>query len=430
MKLFGAMDVKDNELRIGGINSKELAREFGTPLYVMDEDLIRNNCRDYFNSFMCEERANRVVFAGKACMNMAMCNIAKEEGLFLDVVSAGELYTAHRAGFPMEKIYFHGNNKTIEEINMGVKFGVGTFIVDNYHELEYLDKIAGDHGVNQKIYIRVTPGIEAHTHEYIQTGQLDSKFGFSTIDDNVIEVINNIKGCKNIILAGLHCHIGSQIFDLKPFEDEVEILLELMNQIYHECGIRLTELDLGGGFGIYYTEGDEPKKTNEYCETILNKVEEVCTRLNYPKPILSIEPGRSIVGNAGTTLYEVGAIKNIKGIRTYASVDGGMSDNIRPALYQAQYEAVVANKVVGEQELVTVAGKCCESGDVLIKDISLTKLEAGDIIATFSTGAYGFSMANNYNRVLIPAMVMIKEGIPRVVSKRQSYEDLIINEVL
>lgn len=430
MKLFGAMDVKDNELRMGGIRAKELAREFGTPLYVMDENLIRNNCRDYFNNFMCEERENRVVFAGKSCMNMAMCNIVKEEGLFLDVVSAGELYTAYKSGFPMEKIYFHGNNKTIEEINMGIKLGVGIFIVDNYHELECLNKIAGEQGIKQSIYIRVTPGIEAHTHEYIQTGQLDSKFGFSTIDNNVIDVINNVKKCENINLIGLHCHIGSQIFDLKPFEDEVEIVLGLMNQIYLECGIRLRELDLGGGFGIYYTEGDEPKSINEYCETIINKVEEVCAQLNYPRPILSIEPGRSIVGNAGTTLYEMGAIKNIKGIRTYASVDGGMSDNIRPALYGADYESVVANRVKGDEELVTVAGKCCESGDVLIKDVSLTKLQAGDIIATFSTGAYGFSMASNYNRLLTPALVMIKDGVPRIVSKRQSYEDLIRNESL
>ncbi|MGL5617391.1 MAG: diaminopimelate decarboxylase [Sarcina sp.] len=431
MKLFGTMNIENNQLTIGGITAEKLAKDFGTPLYVMDENLIRQNCRDYYNNFLCGKVGNKVTYAGKACMSLAMCNIIKEEGLQLDVVSGGELYTAYKAGFPMERIYFHGNNKTYEEIELAVKLGAGIFIVDNYHELNLLNEIAGKYNKKQNIYIRITPGIEAHTHEYIQTGQIDSKFGFTLIDDNISTVIDRIMDLSNINLIGLHSHIGSQIFELKPFEDEVEIMLGLMDKIYKEKGLFLSELDLGGGFGIYYTEGDKPKSTEEYCNTILNKVDEVCERLNFKKPILTIEPGRSVVGNAGLTLYTVGAIKEIPGVRTYVSVNGGMSDNIRPALYEAKYEAVVANRVQSENnETVTIAGKCCESGDVLIHSINLPKLQAGDILSIMSTGAYGYSMANNYNRIGRAAMVMIRDGKARVVSKRESFDDLLSHETI
>lgn len=428
MNLFGAMEIKNNEFYVGGISAKELANQYGTPLYAMDEGLIKKNCRDYFENFMCKERKNRVAFAGKACMNMAICEIVKSEGLYLDVVSGGELYTAYKSDFPMEKIYFHGNNKTFDEIELGVKLGVGTFVVDNYTELEYLDKLAKKYDKIQNIYLRITPGIEAHTHEYIQTGQLDSKFGFALMDNNVIDVVRHTLEFENIKLVGLHSHIGSQIFDLKPFEDEVEIMLELMNNIYKNCGVRLEELDLGGGFGIYYAKGDSPKTTTEYCNAILNKADEVCHRLNYPMPVLSIEPGRSIVGNAGLTLYTVGAIKTVPGIRTYAAIDGGMGDNIRTALYEAEYECLVANRVEGENEDVTIAGKCCESGDIIIKNAYIPKLQTGDILAVLSTGAYGYSMASNYNRIPRPAMIMVENNNSRVVCKRESYEDLIRNE--
>ncbi|WP_297521115.1 diaminopimelate decarboxylase [uncultured Clostridium sp.] len=430
MKMFGAMKVENNELYIGGVSCTELAKTHGTPLYVMDEELVRNNCRDFFNNFKCEARNNRVVYAGKACMTMAMCKIAEEEGLCLDVVSGGELYTAYKSGFPMEKIYFHGNNKTVEEINMGLEYGIGRFMVDNHNELYNIDRIARDKGMVQKIYIRITPGIEAHTHDYIKTGQLDSKFGFPVIGDDIITLMNEVKELKNVELVGLHCHIGSQIFDLEPFEDAAEVMLNLMDNIYRECGIRIHELDLGGGFGVYYTSEDNPRTTKEYCEAILNKVEEVCERLSYPLPLLSIEPGRSLVANAGTSLYEIGAVKTIEGVRTYASTDGGMSDNIRTALYGAKYECCTASRMEGENQVVTIAGKCCESGDVLVNDANITKLETGDILAMMTTGAYGYSMASNYNRMPRPAVVMVQNGLSRVVCKKESFDDMIKNECI
>ena len=335
MKLFGSMKVEGNELYVGGVKASDLSKEYGTPLYVIDEELVRGNCRRYYNAMKCEERGNRVTYAGKAFINMSMCNLVNEENLYLDVVSGGELYTAYKAGFPLERIYFHGNNKSDYEIDLGVRLGIGRFIVDNIHELEVLNSIAQEYGRVQKVYLRITPGVEAHTHEYIKTGQLDSKFGFPVIGDTVYDAIKRAMELEYIELNGLHCHIGSQIFDLEPFEDTTEIMLNLINDIKETLGYEIKELDLGGGFGIYYTEGDKPKEIEEYCSVIINKADEICRKLNMHVPILSIEPGRSIVGNAGLTLYTVGAIKEIPNIRKYVSVDGGMSDNIRPALYSA-----------------------------------------------------------------------------------------------
>ena len=392
MKLFGSMKVEGNELYVGGVKASALSKEYGTPLYVIDEELVRSNCRRYYNAMKCEERGNRVTYAGKAFINMSMCNLVNEENLYLDVVSGGELYTAYKAGFPLERIYFHGNNKSDYEIDLGVRLGIGRFIVDNIHELEVLNSIAQEYGRVQKVYLRITPGVEAHTHEYIKTGQLDSKFGFPVIGDTVYDAIKRAMELEYIELNGLHCHIGSQIFDLEPFEDTTEIMLNLINDIKETLGYEIKELDLGGGFGIYYTEGDKPKEIEEYCSVIINKADEICRKLNMNVPILSIEPGRSIVGNAGLTLYTVGAIKEIPNIRKYVSVDGGMSDNIRPALYSANYESLIANRVFdNSKEIVTVAGKCCESGDVLLNSIEMPRMETGDILAIMSTGAYGHS---------------------------------------
>lgn len=429
MKLFGSMKVEGNELYVGGIKASTLSKEYGTPLYIVDEELVRSNCRRFYNAMKCEERGNRVTYAGKAFINMSMCNLVNEENLYLDVVSGGELYTAYKAGFPLEKIYFHGNNKSNYEIDLGVRLGIGRFIVDNLHELEILNSIAQEYGRIQKVYLRITPGVEAHTHEYIKTGQLDSKFGFPVIGDTVYDVVKRAIELEYIELSGLHCHIGSQIFDLEPFEDTTEIMLNLINDIKNKFGYEIKELDLGGGFGIYYTEGDQPKEIEEYCSVIINKAEEVCKNLNMNIPILSVEPGRSIVGNAGLTLYTVGAIKEIPNIRKYVSVDGGMSDNIRPALYSANYESLIANRVYdNSKEVVTVAGKCCESGDVLLNSIEMPKMETGDILAIMSTGAYGHSMANNYNRIPKAAVVSVNNGNSRVMCKRETYEDLLRNE--
>ena len=429
MKLFGSMKVEGNELYVGGVKASALSKEYGTPLYVIDEELVRSNCRRYYNAMKCEERGNRVTYAGKAFINMSMCNLVNEENLYLDVVSGGELYTAYKAGFPLERIYFHGNNKSDYEIDLGVRLGIGRFIVDNIHELEVLNSIAQEYGRVQKVYLRITPGVEAHTHEYIKTGQLDSKFGFPVIGDTVYDAIKRAMELEYIELNGLHCHIGSQIFDLEPFEDTTEIMLNLINDIKETLGYEIKELDLGGGFGIYYTEGDKPKEIEEYCSVIINKADEICRKLNMNVPILSIEPGRSIVGNAGLTLYTVGAIKEIPNIRKYVSVDGGMSDNIRPALYSANYESLIANRVFdNSKEIVTVAGKCCESGDVLLNSIEMPRMETVDILAIMSTGAYGHSMANNYNRIPKAAVVSVSNGISKVMCKRETYEDLLRNE--
>ncbi|MDU1855130.1 diaminopimelate decarboxylase [Clostridium baratii] len=430
MKLFGTMKTEENSLVVGGIKATKLVEQYGTPLYVMDEEFLRNNCREYYSSFKCGSRGNKVAYAGKAFLTIAMCNLINEEGLYLDVVSGGELYTAYKAGFPLDKVLFHGNNKTLEEIDMGVRLGVGTFVVDNLYEIEQLNQKAKEQDRVQNIYLRITPGIEAHTHEYIKTGQIDSKFGFAPVGDNIINAINRAIKLENVNLRGLHCHIGSQIFEIEPYEEAAEVMIKLMKRIEDKTGYLIEELDLGGGFGIYYSKNDSPKETKEYCEAILNKVDNVCKEVDLKRPILVIEPGRSIVGNTGLTLYTIGSIKNIPSIRKYVSVDGGMTDNIRPALYNAQYECIVANRVIYEsKEKVTISGKCCESGDILLEGIKIPSVLSGDLLAVMSTGAYGYSMANNYNKIPRPAVVMVKDGESRVICKRESYEDMIRNEV-
>lgn len=431
MKLFGTMKVEENQLIIGGAKTSELVKEYGTPLYVFDEELIREYCRDYRKYFKCEENNNRVTYAGKAFSNIQMCKLLDEEGMYLDVVSGGELYTAYKAGFPLERVVFHGNNKTLEEIEMGVKIGVGKFVVDNYYEMEQLNRLAKEYGKVQDIYLRITPGIEAHTHDYIKTGQIDSKFGFAPVDNTIENAVAKAINFDNVNLVGLHCHIGSQIFELQPYEDVVEFMLNLVKEIEEKLGYLIKEVDFGGGFGIYYSKGDKPRTTKEYCETIINKVDEVCKRTGQNRPILSIEPGRSVVANAGTTLYTIGAIKDIPNIRKYVSVDGGMTDNIRPALYQAQYECCIANKMNDENTTVaTIAGKCCESGDILLENANIPNIESGDILAISSTGAYGYSMSSNYNKISKPAVVFVKDGESRLVCRRESYEDVIKNEIL
>lgn len=430
MRLFGASKIEGNDLFIAGIKVSDLARDYGTPLYVMDEQLLLDKCRGYINAFKVKEENNRVAFAGKAFLTMEMCRLINNEGLYLDVVSGGELYTAYRSGFPMNKIYFHGNNKTFDEIDLGIKLGVGRFIVDNIWEMTKINEIAEVYNKKQDIYLRLTPGIEAHTHEYIKTGQIDSKFGFAPVGNIIMDAVKKALSLDNINLVGLHCHIGSQIFETEPFKDAAEVMLKFINDIKQETGHIIEELDLGGGFGIYYSEGDMPKEIDDYCNVILDSVTKVCSNLGLKKPILTIEPGRSIVANAGTTLYTVGSIKEIPNVRKYLSVDGGMTDNIRPALYDAKYEALVANKALEPiADKVTVAGKCCESGDILIQDIEIQKAESGDVLAVLSTGAYGFSMASGYNKISRPAVVFVRNSEARLVVKRQSYEELIIDEV-
>lgn len=430
MKLFGTMEIRNDELYIGGVSTIELAKEFGTPLYVMDEKLIRDNCKKYYEGFRVKEGKNKVAYAGKAFLTLAMCQIIKEEGLSLDVVSGGELYTAYKSGFPMDKIYFHGNNKTLEEIEMGIRLGVGRFVVDNLYEMEKIHEIAEQYGKIQKVLLRITPGIEAHTHDYIKTGQIDSKFGFTMLQNQTINAIKKANSLENIELMGVHCHIGSQIFDIQPYRDAVRVMLSLIKEIKDELDYEMKELDLGGGFGIYYENGDSPKKFEDFCSAILEEAENFSRELNINLPALIIEPGRSIVGNAGTTLYTIGSIKEIPEVRKYVAVDGGMTDNIRPALYQANYECIIANKVnASSKETVTISGKCCESGDILLNDVEIPEAKSGDILAVLTTGAYGYSMSSNYNKIPRAAVVLVNEGMSKLICRRQSYDDLIRNEL-
>lgn len=430
MNLFGNMEVRENILHIAGVSTVDLVNNYGTPLYVFDEQFIRSNCRRYYKSFKVDECGNKVAYAGKAFLTIAMCQLIKEEGLCLDVVSGGELYTAYKSGFPLENIYFHGNNKTVDEIKMGIELGVGTFVVDNFYEIENINKIARNFNKVQNILLRVTPGIEAHTHSYIKTGQIDSKFGFTILNNEIIEVVNEVIELPNVNLNGFHCHIGSQIFEIEPYIEEVDVMLSLVNDVEKKCNYNIKELDLGGGFGIYYKKGDEPKKIEEFTDVILKRVDEKSRELEMDPPKLIIEPGRSIVGNAGVTLYTIGSIKEIPNIRKYVSVDGGMTDNIRPSLYNAEYECVIGNNVDNSRkEKVTIAGKCCESGDILLKDVFLPEIESGDILAMLSTGAYGYSMSNNYNKIPRAPVVFVKDGDARLICERQNYEDIIKGEL-
>lgn len=415
-------------LEIGGCDAVELAQEFGTPLYVMDEMHIRDVCRQYREAFI-EKRGGEVLYASKAFMTLAVCRIVEEEGLGLDVVSGGELYTAMKAGFPPQRIFMHGNNKQPEELKLALEYGVGRIVVDNFRELEMLNSLAGEMGVVVQVLLRVTPGVEAHTHEYIKTGQIDSKFGFTVPNGDALRAVKRCHSLPYLQLKGLHCHIGSQIFDMDSYGYTAGIMMELFKVIRDELGIVLEELNLGGGFGIYYTEEDAPATIAEYAEVVTDAVKKKAEEYHLPLPRLIVEPGRSIVGEAGTTLYTVGSIKDIPGVRKYVAVDGGMSDNPRPALYRARYEAVLANKAaLSPQEVVSITGKCCESGDMLIWDIALPAVAPGDILAVFCTGAYNYSMSMNYNRLCRPAVVLVREGKADVIVERETYDDLLRND--
>lgn len=431
MQFFGNTEVKDNVLYLGGVSTLELVKQYGTPLYVIDEAFVRDKCRRYFKAFKVGKGENRVAYAGKAFLTIAMCKLINEEGLALDVVSGGELYTAIKSGFPMDKVYFHGNNKTMEEIEMGIENKVGRFVVDNFLEIEKINAAAEASGTIQKILLRITPGIEAHTHDYIKTGQIDSKFGFSILNNTTLEAVRKAIELPNIELEGLHCHIGSQIFDIEPYEHAAEVMLTLIANIRHELNYDIKELDLGGGFGIHYREGDKPRTIEEFCSRILAAAEKVSEKLGIKLPSLTIEPGRSIIGKAGTTLYTVGSIKEIEAVRKYVAVDGGMTDNIRPALYKAEYECVLANRVEDiKMETVTISGKCCESGDILLSNVTIPRVESGDILAVLSTGAYGYSMSSNYNKIPKAAVVFVKDDKTRLVCRRQTYEEVISNEII
>ena len=422
----------DNHLVIGQHDTVELAKKFGTPLYVLDEDLMRDNCRAYKNAIdTYYDGHGLVLFASKALCTMYTGRLVAEEGLGADVVSGGELYTLYKAGFPMEKVFFHGNNKTPDEIELALNCGVGHIVVDNKYELELLNRIANEKNVNQRILFRIKPGIDAHTHDFVKTGQIDSKFGVALENGEAYEIHKLALSMSNIQIDGVHCHIGSQIFDVEPFCEAAKVMIGFIADLYDKLGIKVNILNLGGGFGIKYTATDDPIAPSEYIHKVTNVVKELAQEKGIDLPFLIFEPGRSIVASAGITLYTVGCVKEIENVRTYVSIDGGMCDNPRYILYGSKYTAVLANNASAEPVApVTIAGKCCESGDLIQEHVMMPQIHVGDTLAVLATGAYNYSMSSNYNRIPRPPIVAVSGNEAKIIVKRETYDDLIKNDVL
>jgi len=417
---------KHGHISIGGCDVVDLAGEFGTPLYLFDELTLRQKCREFKAEFSRHYPSTLVIYASKAFLNKALALIIKQEGLGLDVVSGGELSIAHSIDFPSSRIYFHGNNKTPEELKLALDLNIGRVVVDNLYELELLNELARERGISQDISLRLTPGVDPHTHKYTTTGTLDSKFGFPTTTGQAEEAISLAMSASNLNLIGLHFHLGSPIFETEPYELATEVILNLAAELKEKSGFQLSEFNIGGGFAIQYTLDSKAPAIADYARIIGGKVKSLIAQMGLGTPQLIIEPGRAIVGQAGIALYNVWTIKEIPGIRKYICVDGGMSDNIRPALYGAKYEALVANKALdAEQDKVTIAGKLCESGDILATDANLASVSPGDIIAMPVCGAYCIPMGSNYNALPRPAIIMVRNGEARLVRQRESYQDLM-----
>lgn len=426
MRLFGSSENINGMLHIGGVAVEKLREDYGTPLYIMDQRLIEDNIKKYKECFKSKKFETQVIYATKAFLSVGMCQLVNKFGIGMDAVSDGELFTIKHSGFPMENVYMHGNNKSDLELEMCIDYGVGTIIVDNFEELKRLEKICEEKNKKVKALLRVNPGVEAHTHEYIKTSKNSSKFGETIYEDKIFDIIKEFQKSLYVELLGFHCHIGSQIFDTEAFYAEIETMMDFIEDVKEKVNFSTRYLNLGGGFGIYYVKGDKeldiPKVMNRMIEILEEKLEEY--NISLEKVI--IEPGRSIVGNAGTTIYTVGGTKITHSGKKYVFVDGGMTDNIRTALYQAEYEGCIANKMNEiEDDEITVAGKCCESGDIIIKDSVMTKAETGDILAVATTGAYNYSMASNYNRLRKPAVVLVKDGKSKLLVRRETYEDLV-----
>ena len=427
-----SMDINSKGvLQIGEKDINELVDKFGTPLLVYDEKEIRKNINEYLDTFKENYPYFKVLYAGKAFLNRTLCKILQEEGTGLDVVSGGELFIALNAGFNPPDIYFHGNNKLEKEIVLALENDTGKFVIDNFHEAELVNKLAADRNKKVEVLVRIIPGIKAHTHEYIQTGQIDSKFGVGFTDNQAFKLIKRCLNYENLIFKGLHAHIGSQIFTIESYQKLVEIIFKFLSEIKEKTGKIIEEIDLGGGLGISHNRNENPPSIEEFVKALCNKVKKEAEEYDFPLPVLSIEPGRSIIGTAGITLYEIGSIKQVPGLTKYVAINGGMTDNIRPALYKAEYEAFVASsKSESEKEVVTVAGKCCESGDILIEDVKLAEPRTGDILAVPGTGAYTYSMSNNYNGIPRPAVVLVNESEANIINARESYRDLISNDII
>ncbi|MCA1058265.1 diaminopimelate decarboxylase [Rossellomorea aquimaris] len=430
MYLHGSAEIKDGDLVIGGVSTVDLAAQYGTPLYVYDTTLVRERARGFKETFESLGVKAEVAYASKAFSCIAIFQLMKEEGLSLDVVSGGELFTALKAGFPAERIHFNGNNKSRDELKLAIEHQIGCIVVDNFHELELVSEVSLSLEKSTRVLLRVTPGIEAHTHDYILTGQEDSKFGFDLTNGQAERAMKLAMDAAPIELLGLHCHIGSQIFETTGFILAARKIIEKVAEWNSQYSFHPRVLNLGGGFGIRYTKDDDPIPPAQYVKEMIAAVKEEVEKYNLTMPEIWIEPGRSLVGDAGTSLYTMGSRKDVPGIRKYVAIDGGMNDNIRPALYKAKYEAIIANKADRiTEETVSVAGKCCESGDMLIWDVPLPQSEPGDILAVFCTGAYGYSMANNYNRIPRPPVVFVENGETRLAVRRETYDDLISLDV-
>ncbi len=421
--LTAEVNNKDH-LTIGGCDTVELAAEFGTPLYLFDEHSLRSKCAEFKEEFGRRYADTAIVYACKAFINQALAIIFKEEGLGLDIVSAGELGIVQSVGFPPDRVYFHGNNKSAEEIRLALEWHIGRIVVDNFHELTELGRIADEQGSKPDILLRLSPAVDPHTHRYITTGNLDSKFGFPL--SHAEEAVAAALSAPNLNLIGLHFHIGSLIFEIEPYEQAIAVILNFAAEMKRKYDFKFKELNIGGGFAIQYTLNSPAPPISAYAEVIVSKIIRQCQELKLAPPRLVIEPGRSIVGQAGVALYQAGGIKDIPGVRRYVSVDGGMADNIRPALYGAKYEAVIANKIrEREAGKVTIAGKFCESGDILVEDVDLPSVSAGDVVAIPGCGAYCLSMASNYNTSFKPAVLLVNEGKAHLIRRRETFEDLI-----
>lgn len=417
---------EQGHLTIGGVDTVELAQKYGTPLVVYDVDQIRRQIRAFKKVFEEENMVYAVSYASKAFAAIAMYQVIAEEGAYTDVVSAGELFTAIKANFPMERVSFHGNNKSLAELEMAVKNHVGKIIIDNFHEIQLLAQVLKKYDATISVMLRIAPGISAHTHEYDQTGQIDSKFGFDLESGQAEKALKQVLANPRMKMLGIHAHIGSQIFALNGFEMAAQKLMVVAQDWREKYGYLAQVINVGGGFGIKYTQEDHPLRPEEFVKTIVKVIKTEAEKMNYPLPEIDIEPGRSIVGPAGYNLYTVGSRKDIPGYRSYITVDGGMGDNIRPALYQAKYETVLATDPQAPlTEHVRIAGKYCESGDILAEDPALPQVKAGDLLAMLDTGAYGYSMASNYNRNPRPAVVFAENGKAKLVIKRESLEDLV-----
>jgi diaminopimelate decarboxylase len=421
---------QSGHLLLAGCDAVDLARDFGTPLYVFDEETLRAQCRAFQEAFRSRYPETSVAYAAKAYLGRALAAIVAQEGMDLDVVSGGELAIAASVNFPPERIHFHGNNKSEQELREALDYGIARIVVDNFHELQLLNGIAQGKGVRQKALIRVSPGVDPHTHVHTTTGTLDNKFGIPLPGGQADAAVRQALEMPGIELTGLHAHLGSPVFELDPYRQVVDVMLEFAASLHQKYGFRMREFSPGGGFAVGYTGEQAPPSPDDYAEAIVPPLLAACERHNLPNPRMFIEPGRSIVARAGVALYTVGGSKDVPGVRRFVSVDGGMADNIRPALYGSPYSALVANRMGDERrETVTVAGKYCESGDILLRDAELPLLEPGDVLAMPAAGAYALAMAGNYNASLRPAIVLVRDGEAHLIRRRETYEDLVRADV-